>query len=155
MNPCTLVARLALAALVLLVAACSLTPRASPDRDAAAKEFQAPGNAATIYVYRSRFNHTDFDSLLYIDGRLIGRTLPGSYFRIDTVPARHVLHGSGVDLGEYALNARPGQVYFVSLDVLGGHSRFEGVPGNTAQERVRACCALLENWAPNQRPFVR
>ena len=155
MKPSTLVVRLALAVLALLVVACASTPQATPDRDAAAKEFNTHPSAATIYVYRSPFNHTEFDSVLYIDGRLIGRTLPGAYFRIDTVPGRHVLHGTGVDLGEYAINARPGQIYFVSLDVVAGHSHFEQVPESTAQERVRACCALLENWAPNQRPFVR
>jgi hypothetical protein len=147
--------RLAVALLAVLVAACTSTPQASPERDAQAKEFLTHPGAATIYVYRSPFNHLADDSVLYMDGRLIGRTLPGAYFRIDAVPGRHVLHGTGVDLGEYNIDARPGQVYFVSVEVTGGHSRYELVPTPVAQERVRACCALLENWAPGQRPFVR
>jgi hypothetical protein len=147
--------RLSIGIAALLVTACTSTPQASPDRDALAKEFLTHPAAATIYVYRSPFNHLDFDSVLYADGRLIGRTLPGAYFRIDTTPGRHVLHGTGVDMGQYAIDARPGQIYFVSLDVLAGHSHFELVSGQIAQERVRACCALLENWAPGQRPFVR
>src|SRR5687768_17164238 len=131
--------RLTFALLALLVAACTSTPQATPERDAQAKEFLTHPGAATIYVYRSPFNHLADDSVLYMDGRLIGRTLPGAYFRIDAVPGRHVLHGTGVDLGEYSVDARPGQVYFVSVEVTGGHSRFELVPTPVAQERVRAC----------------
>ena len=142
------------AASLLLIAACTSTPEASREQDALAKTFVAHPNASTIYVYRSEFNHFDTDSVLYMDGRVIGSTLPGAYFRIDTTPGRHVLHGTGVDLGEYFLETRPGQLYFVSLEVLGAHSNFRLVPEQVGRERVRSCCALLENWAPGQRPLV-
>jgi hypothetical protein len=147
--------RLAIALTALVIAACSSTPQATPERDAQAKEFMTHPGASTIYVYRSPFNHLADDSVLYLDGRLVGRTLPGAYFRIDTTPGHHVLHGSGQDLGEFSLDARPGQIYFVSMEVLGGHSQYELVSAPVAQERLRACCALLENWAPGQRPLVR
>jgi hypothetical protein len=154
-GPKAMVARLAVAlAALLLIAGCASTPQASPQQDALAKEFITHPNASTIYVYRSEFNHFDTDTALYLDGRLIGATLPGAYFRIDTVPGRHVLHGTGIDVGQFELNTRPGEVYFVSLDVLGAHSNFRLVPDQVGRERVRACCALLENWAPGQRPFV-
>src|SRR5205823_4432801 len=78
-----------------LFAACTSTPQASRAEDADAKAFQTHPSASTIYVYRSPFNYYDYDSVLYINGRLVGRTLPGAYFRIDTVPGRHVLHGTG------------------------------------------------------------
>lgn len=148
---------LSVAALVVavLVTACVSTPQATPARDAAAKEFQTHPNASTIYVYRSPFNNYESDSVLFIDGRLIGATLPGSYFRIDAVPGRHVLHGETIDIGQMALDTRPGEIYFVSLDVLAGHSRFQLVPDRIGQNRVRACCALMENWMPGQRPLLR
>ena len=139
----------------VLLAACASTPQAPPSRDALAKEFLTHPNAATIYVYRSPFNDYESDSVLYMDGRLIGATLPGAYFRIDAVPGRHVLHGTAIDIGHLALDTRPGEIYYVSLDVHAGHSRFQLVPDRLAQERVRACCALLENWTPGQRPFLR
>jgi len=140
---------------LLLVGACASTPEAAPQQDALAKEFLTHPNAATIYVYRSQFNHYDGDSVLYIDGRLIGATLPGAYFRLDTNPGRHVLHGTGIDMGQISMETRPGEIYFVSLDVTGGHSNFRQVADPRGRERVRACCALLENWAPGQRPFLR
>jgi hypothetical protein len=142
-------------AAAVLLAGCTSTPQAPPDRDAYAKEFATHPGASTIYVYRSPFNHFDFDSVLYVNGRLMGTTVPGTYFRIDTVPGHNVLHGSGADLGQIELDTRAGEIYFVSLDVLGGHSNFRLVAPAAAKERIRACCALLENWAPGQRPFVR
>jgi hypothetical protein len=140
---------------VLALAGCTSTPQAPPDRDASAKEFVTHPGASTIYVYRSPFNQFDFDSVLYLNGRLMGTTVAGAYFRIDATPGQNVLHGTGVDLGEIALDTQAGELHFVSLDVLGGHSNFRLVAPETAKQRIRACCALLENWAPGQRPFVR
>lgn len=137
-----------------LMAGCTSTPEAPPEKDARAKAFLTHPAAASIYVYRSEFNHFDTDTVLYIDGRVVGSTLPGAYFRIDTTPGRHVLHGTGIDLGEVALETQPGRLYFVELNVLGGHSNFRLMPEPVGRERVRACCALLENWAPGQRPLV-
>ncbi|HZN24424.1 MAG TPA: DUF2846 domain-containing protein [Burkholderiales bacterium] len=145
----------AAAAYLLAVVGCTSTPQAPPEKDVFAKEFPTHPNASTIYVYRSPFNQFDFDSVLYLNGRLIGTTVPGAYFRVDVTPGRNVLHGSGVDIGEIALDTRAGEIYFVSVDVVGGHSNFRVMPQETGKQRVRACCALLENWAPGQRPFVR
>jgi hypothetical protein len=145
----------AAAASVLALAGCTSTPQASGEQDLYAKEFVTHPGASTIYVYRSPFNQFDFDSVLYLNGRLMGTTVPGAYFRIDTVPGHNVLHGTGIDLGRIELDTRAGEIYFVSLDVLGGHSNFQLVAPEAAKQRIRACCALLENWAPGQRPFVR
>ncbi len=142
-------------AAALVLAACASTPQASLEADQRAKEFHTHPNAATIYVYRSEFNHIEEDSVLFMNGRLIGATLPGTFFRIDAVPGRHVLHGIGPDMGSIALDTMAGELYFVSLDVIGGHSHFQRVPTTVGEQRVRACCAMLERWAPGQRPLLR
>jgi hypothetical protein len=144
----------AIAAALLLVG-CASTPQASREADERAKEFQTHPNAATIYVYRSEFSHWEEDSVLFMDGRIVGATLPGTFFRIDATPGRHVLHGTGHDMGTIAFDTMPGELYFVSLDVIGGHSRFELVPAQVGEARVRTCCAMLERWAPGQRPLLR
>lgn len=149
------VGRILTSLLLLYVAGCASTPQASAERDAEAKAFVTHPNAAAVYVYRSPFNHLDADSTLYVDGRLIGSTLPGGYFRLDLVPGRHVLHGNGLDLGSFELDARPGQLYLVSLAVIAGHSRFELIPAPLAREQLRACCARLETWTPGQRPLLQ
>ena len=150
----TLLSHLFAVTALALIAACTSTPEADPRSDALAKEFLTHPNASTIYVYRSPFNHYATDSVLFLDGRVVGTTIPGTYFRIDTTPGRHILHGTGVDLGRIELETRAGELYFVALQVNGGHSNFERVADHTGRERVRACCALLENWAPGQRPFL-
>jgi hypothetical protein len=142
-----------LACVGFIAGACTSAPGA-PDRDVLAKEFLTHPAASAIYVYRSEFNYFDTDTMLYIDGRVVGSTAPGTYFRIDTTPGRHVLHGSGIDVGEFALETRAGQVRIVELNVIGGHSNFRVMPDEAGRERVRACCALLENWAPRLRPLV-
>jgi hypothetical protein len=142
-------------ALALAAAGCASTPQASPDRDADAKSFDAHPGAASVYVYRSPANETWDDTVLYIDGRLIGSTVPGTYFRVNLSPGRHTLHGTGVDLGTLAIDTRPGALYFVELTVLAGHSRYELVPPQQGRRAVVNCCVLLENWAPGQRPLLR
>ena len=139
----------------LILAGCASTPEASREADVEAKEFHTHPSASTIYVYRSEFNDLEDHNVLYMDGRLIGATLPGTFFRIDAVGGRHVLHGMGADMGSIALDTMAGELYFVSLDVIAGHSRFTIVPPPVAKQRVRACCALLERWAPGQRPLLR
>ena len=143
---------------LLALAACTSTPEASRERDAEAKQFMTHPNAATIYVYRSGLNkHAQIydDPVLYVDNRLIGNALPGGYFRVDTVPGRHLLHGIGSDAGRLTVDVRPGEIYFVRLDVVGGQSNFRLESESVGRKTVQACCALLENWAPGQRPLLR
>jgi hypothetical protein len=142
-------------AVAALLGACALTPNATREADTAAKQFAVIPDATAIYVYRSPYNDLDANTILYLDGRLIGQTRAGMYFRLATVPGRHVLHGTGIDLGEFELDTRRGRVYVVEHEVIGGQSRFRVVPEEVGQERVRACCALLETAWPGERPYVR
>ncbi|MGZ5142671.1 MAG: hypothetical protein ACXWCP_03805 [Burkholderiales bacterium] len=144
-----------LALMALLVGACASTPEAPSDRDAEAKQFLTHPNASTIYVYRIDVEPSDDQVVLYIDSRLIGETLPRTYFRIDAVPGRHVLHGTAVDSGRLELETRAGALYFVELSVAAGQSNFRLVPEEIGRKRILECCTLLENWAPGQRPFLK
>lgn len=147
------------AAIVLLaIAGCASTPQASVERDAEAKQFAAQPGAATLYVYRPESSiswETENDPVLYVDGRLIGATRPLTYFRVDVRPGAHVLHGIGPDQGSLSLDTRPGEVYFISLSIVGGHSYFERVGAEDGKRAIRGCCDLMENWAPGQRPLYR
>ena len=137
-----------------LIAACASTPQATVERDAQAKEFNTHPGTAALYVYRTD-NRYDEESVLYIDGRLIGSTLPGAYFRVDLRPGTHRLHGVGADAGGITIEGRPGEILFVSLQVWGGNSHFERASEAAGRQAIEACCALLENWAPGQRPLLR
>ena len=147
------------AAIVLLaIAGCASTPQASVERDAEAKQFAAHPGAATLYVYRPEFSdswESENDPVLFVDSRLIGATRPLTYFRVDVRPGTHVLHGIGPDQGSLSLDARPGELYFVSLYGVVGQSRFDRVGAEDGMRAIRACCDLMENWAPGQRPLLR
>ena len=146
---------LALILPLVLLAGCASTPEASRARDTDAKQFLSHPGTAAIYVYRSDSGSLDDDSVLYVDHRLIGSTLRRTYFRIDTQPGNHILHGVGYDTGQLEIEVRPGEIYFVLLNVLGGTSRFAQRDAKTGRRELLDCCAMLENWAPGQRPLLR
>jgi hypothetical protein len=146
---------LLVAMLQLQLAACASTPQAGPERDAEAKEFYAHPATAALFVYRPDASSLDEDTVLYIDHRLIGATLPRTFFRIDVRPGKHRLHGIGPDSGGIEVEVRPGQAYFVSLKVFGGNSYFAVEDSTAGRQDLLSCCALLENWSPGQRPLLR
>lgn len=143
------------AALLLSVAlaGCASTPQASRDRDNEAKRFAGSPAASIVYIYRT--DTSAEDSVIWIDGRLIGATLPRTFFRVPLEPGRHQLAGMAADNGRISVETRPGEVYFISLTMLGGQSQFRLVPPETGKKVVTNCCALLENWSPGQRPLLR
>lgn len=148
--------RAALLLLLLALAGCTSTPQATPERDAEAKRFLSRADAAVIYVYRDETGtalETD-QTDLYVDDRLIGSTLPGSFFRFDVRAGVHLLHGYGYDQGKLKLDARNGEIYFVSLTTASGTSDFRLVAPETGKRDILRCCSLFENWAPGQRPSL-
>jgi hypothetical protein len=158
--PCSLFfrARIALLVSILALAGCVSTPEATPERDAEAKRFMARPDAATIYVYRDEIASAEpgtDDTVLYVDGRLIGATLPRTFFRFDVREGEHLLHGYAHDQGSLKVDTRAGELYFVSLQAAGGISRFMLVKPEAGKRDILRCCSLMENWAPGQRPFLR
>lgn len=146
-----------LAAAALALAGCASVPQASRERDADARRYITHPQTATLYVYRDDFAgdiRVD-NSVLYVDGRIIGATLPGGYFRIDVHPGKRTLHGDGHDTGRITVNAPASQVTFVAVGVAGGVSQFRQVDPETGKRDIARCCVLLENWAPGQRPLLR
>jgi hypothetical protein len=143
---------------VLTLGGCASTPQATAERDAEAKQFVARPGAATIYVYRDDYAAVEpatDNPVLYVDGRLIGATLPTAFFRFDVRAGAHLLHGYGYDQGNLTVDTRSGELYFVSLQAAGGNSRFALVKPETGKRDILRCCALMENWAPDQRPLLR
>ena len=149
--------RAALVVAMVALAGCMSTPEATPERDAEAKQFKPRADAAVIYVYRDDVGASGMasdDPVLYVDDRLVGATLPLTYFRLDERAGEHLLHGFGYDQGKLRLLTRNGEIYFVSLKAVSGTSYFQLVKPETGKREILRCCTLLENWAPAQRPFL-
>jgi hypothetical protein len=138
-----------------IVAGCASTPQATRERDAEAKEFATHPATAAIYIYRSPFDQPEGGSVLYLDQRLIGSTLRGGFFLVHAQPGERWLHGFGHDQGQLAMEVRPGETYFVALNLVGSTSHFVLKPAAVGRSELLACCLLLENWAPGQRPLLR
>jgi hypothetical protein len=150
--------RNALAALALVAAGCASTPQASPERDAQAKKFETDPRSATLYVYRLDLRDADDDggdSVLYVDQKLIGSTVAGSYFVMRLRTGVHTFSGVANDQGKLKLEVRAGGLYFVWLKVRGGESFFEPVSVEKGKRDILASCVLFENWEPGQRPLLR
>jgi len=139
----------------VITAGCASTPQATGERDAEARQYASSPASSTLYVYRPDIGNPDWDTVLWIDGRLIGATLPRTFFRINVEPGKHTLTGMGHDNGRLTLETRPGELYFVSLSAIAGHSLFWLVPPAIGRPAVDHCCTLMENWAPGQRPLLR
>jgi hypothetical protein len=141
---------------VALIAGCASTSQASRSRDAEAKQFRSHPGSSSLYIYRPGAGRQEQDdSTLYIDGRLIGFTLPRSFFVVHLQPGDHDLYGIAGDNGRLRLETRPGELYFIGLTVEAGQSYFYRTDPQDARRAIRACCALLENWAGGQRPLLR
>jgi len=151
------VKRAAVACLLMALGGCAAVPEAVPARDAEAKRFETRPGAATLYVYRndSTGNAWREDSVLYVGDRLLGATLPGTYFRIDLLAGRHELLGYGHDQGSLRIQTRDGEAQFVALNVVGGTSYFSPVTPEAGKREIARCCVLMENWGPGQRPLLR
>ncbi len=138
----------------LLCGACAATPEASPVDDATAKRFEPAHNASILYLYRSD-GPSNGVSTIWVDGRLIGQSVPFTYFRTATRPGRHTISASGHDHGRLHIETRANEVYFVSMNVLGeseGDSTtiFSQVASEPAEAAILKCCTLLESWRPGQ-----
>jgi hypothetical protein len=90
-----------------------------------------------------------------MSGRLIGSTLPLTFFWIHATPGPQLFNGVGPDNGRLRLEVGPGEIYFVRLQVTAGQSRMELVDPIQGRQELTACCVLLEYWRPGQRPLLR
>ena len=138
------------------LAGCASTPQATPGRDAEAKRFLPVAGEATIYLYRPDFATFDQNNpAIHVDDRLIGVLLPGTFFRFTAGPGTRAIRSHGQDAGDLKIEARSGELQFVSLTVISGQSRYAPVSAETGKREIVRCCALMENWKEGQRTLLR
>ena len=142
----------------LLCAGCAATPEATPGSDADAKRFESAVNAAIIYLYRPPVPGGRGASTIWVDGKLIGETLPTTYFRVAVRPGRNRITASGHDTGRLEIDTQADGVYFVEMQVLGetqgdSNTIFRSVAPDAGKAAILRCCSMLETWRPGQSRF--
>lgn len=145
------------AALLLLLGACATTPEATPERNEEAKRFEAVSRDAVVYVYRPDRGTGAADTTLWANGRLIGVSLPLTFFRTIVLAGRTVLYTGGSDNGRIEFDTMGNDVTYVEMqtfDMQSPTTRFRLVPPEEAQAAIRACCTMLEAWRPGQPHIV-
>ena len=146
---------LALVVSLAFLGGCASTPEAPPASDAEAKSFEPAPRAAVIYLYRSDGPGSSGVSTIWVDDRLVGQTLPATYFRVAVRPGRNRIAAVAGDQGRLEIETRGGDVYFVAMYVGGeGESSpdtiFRGVPPEVGKAAILRCCTMLETWRPGQ-----
>jgi hypothetical protein len=144
--------------LVLLLAflgACASTPESSPQSDAEAKRFESAPRAAIIYLYRADTPGSSATSTIWLDGRIVGQTLPATYFRVPVRPGRNRISAYAGDQGQLEIETREGGIYFVSMRVAGTdetapNTLFRSVALEVGKAEIMRCCTMLEGWRPGQ-----
>jgi hypothetical protein len=141
--------------LALLLGACASTPEASFQTDAEAKRFESAPRAAIIYLYRADAPGASGTSTIWVDGRIVGQTLPATYFRVPVRPGRNRISAYASDQGQLAIETREGGIYFVSMRVAGtdetpSSTLFRRVAPEVGKAEIVRCCTMLEAWRPGQ-----
>ena len=143
--------------LLALIAGCASTPQATLSSDADAKRFDSAMNAAVVFIYRP-IGAGHGVSTIWLDGRLVGESLPQSFFRVVARPGHNRITTSGNDPGRLEFDTRADEVYFVEARVEGetqseARSSFRLVTPEMGKTAIAGCCRMLETWRPGQNRF--
>ncbi len=99
---------------VALLTGCASVPRASRDRDAAAKQFEAPPpGKANLYVFRDETFGGNWGATVLLDNRLIGETTHHTFILTQVNPGEHVLVSKAENDANLTFVAEAGKTHFV------------------------------------------
>ena len=105
----------AVVAIVSLMAGCASVPMASPEQDAARKQFTAPAaDKSGIYIFRNSFVGQALKKRVSVDGTVLGESANKTYFYREVAPGNHNLSTES-EFGDNAitLTTQGGKNYFV------------------------------------------
>ena len=116
---------------------------ASLNMDNEAKTFQAPANAARIYVYRNESMGGAIPLTISLDGKTLGQTGPKTYFMVDVSPGQHQIDSYAENVSSLNLDTQAGKIYYVWQEIKMGmwsaRSALHEVPEAQGQKGVMEC----------------
>lgn len=136
-----------------LLAGCASVPKATPELDLAAKQFQPPkpGNAA-VYVYRNESMGAAVRMSVLLNGQHVGDTGARSFLYFWVAPGKHQLVSKAENDSILELDAKAGSTYFVwqevKMGIMSARSKLQLVDEAAGKAGVSECALVDTAPAP-------
>ncbi|TAA46944.1 DUF2846 domain-containing protein [Corallincola spongiicola] len=130
---------------VLLASGCASVKQASPELDAAAKEFKKDPATSQVYVYRNETLGAALSMPVTVNGKLAGNTGPNSFFKFDLPAGEHELTSQGKE-SVLNITTENGEIYYiwqeVKMGAFSGGSLLQLVGEQEGQQGVKECSLI-------------
>ena len=112
------------------LAGCASVPMASMEADSGAKQFLPKRGYSNIYLYRNETFGAAIAMTVSLDGKVMGRTGPQTYFLWEVVPGKHEVVSHTENTSRITIDAKEGRNHYVWQEVKMGMWQ----PGSQLQE---------------------
>ncbi len=144
--------------LIILISAtmfsCASVSKASEDESNSAKNFVAPADRGSVYLYRTgRAVAAAVAMNVKVNGMDAGGTGPGSFFKWDLKPGAYTfLSSTNESSATVQLNVEAGKTYFIRQDarmgIDAGRVTMKEVDASKGKKEVSDCKLLVSSYIP-------
>jgi hypothetical protein len=128
---------------MVLAAGCATVPMAGKEKDTAVKTFTSKPEKSQIYVYRNESMGSAIAMTVSLDGKVVGRTGPKTFFWWEVEPGIHTIVSHTENVSELRIKTEAGKLYFVWQEVKmgwwGARSALQEVDEPTGKSGVMEC----------------
>lgn len=100
-----------------VLSGCASVPMASNEADASAKQFQVRKGYSNIYLYRNESFGGAIAMTVSLDGKVLGKTGPQTYYLWEVTPGRHEIASHTENTAKITIEAQEGRSHFVWQEV--------------------------------------
>ena len=139
--------RLSFVAATFALCACASVQMAKPDRDLAAKQFEAPPDQALLYVYRDETFGAAMKLTVLVDGQHVGDTAAHTFLLVPVAEGRHQVVSKAENDATVEFTAQNGKSYFVWQEVKFGVFSARSALHLISEQQGKAAvatCSLVE-----------
>ncbi len=140
--------------LILSFISCASTSKAPESKSNEAKDYSAPADRGTVFLYRTgRAVGAAGQLMVKINSMDAGGTGPGTFFRWDLEPGPYsFMSSTGESSAVVQLDVKGGEVYYLRQDArMGletGRVTMKEVDANKGEKEVAKCKLLISSYVP-------
>ncbi len=105
------------ALITAVLAGCASVPMASMEADSSAKQFQPRKGYSNIYLYRNETFGGAIALTVSLDGKVMGKTGPKTYFLWEVTPGKHKVASHAENTEILEIEAKEGRNHYVWQEV--------------------------------------